>query len=89
MALPTLSGCPEVAWSDELFAAFPYNTGLRVFCRLSGPSVTGPWGGSAIWDRVGFYEWPGAGGYGSTVRTLAVPDAWVYTGSNNPVVPHC
>ncbi|MFE7562486.1 hypothetical protein [Kitasatospora sp. NPDC057500] len=82
-------GRPQVAWSDELFMAFPYNTGLRIFCWLNGPSVAGPWGSSAIWDRVGFYEWPGGGGAGFTYRELAVPDAWVYTGSNDPVVPHC
>ncbi|MER6360906.1 hypothetical protein [Kitasatospora sp. NPDC001527] len=82
-------GRPQVAWSDELFTAFPYNTGLSISCWLSGPAVQGPWGTSTVWDKVELYEWPGAGASGFTFRTLAVPDAWVYTGSNDPVVPHC
>ena len=44
-------------------------------CYASGDAATGPYGTETIWDRLN------SGGF--------VPDAWIYTGSNNPTVPQC
>jgi hypothetical protein len=51
-----------------------------ITCYSTGSSVTGPYGPETIWDK--------------TTRTSPaasqwVPDAYVYTGSNSAVVPHC
>lgn len=46
-------------------------------CYRNGASVTGPYGTSKMWLSVDNH--PGKW----------VPDAWVYTGSNSAVVPHC
>jgi uncharacterized protein YraI len=44
-------------------------------CYANGTAVTGPYGTETAWDRLD------SGGY--------VSDAWIYTGSNNAVVPQC
>jgi hypothetical protein len=44
-------------------------------CYEQGSAVTGPDGTETIWDRLI------SGGF--------VPDVWIYTGSNEPVVPAC
>jgi len=51
-----------------------------ITCYSTGSSVTGPYGPETIWDK--------------TTRTSPaaqqwVPDAYIYTGSNSAVVPHC
>jgi hypothetical protein len=51
-----------------------------ITCYSTGAQLTGPYGPETIWDK--------------TTRTSPassqwVPDAYVYTGSNYAVVPHC
>ncbi|SFJ23784.1 hypothetical protein SAMN05421835_1042 [Amycolatopsis sacchari] len=48
---------------------------VTIECYVEGDAVTGTYGTSAIWDRIG----PGQ----------YVSDAYVYTGSDQPVAPHC
>lgn len=53
---------------------------VMITCYSTGSSVTGPYGPEKIWDK--------------TTRTSPalqqwVPDAYIYTGSNSAVVPHC
>jgi hypothetical protein len=52
-------------------------TRVTIYCQTSGSSVTGTYGTSTIWDRIG------------TGRFIA--DAYVYTGSDGyiPGVPRC
>ena len=64
--------------------------GVYIECYLTGVSVTGPNGPTTIWDVVGMYQTPGGPLAAYTPGPFVVPsDAWIYTGSNDPVVPHC
>lgn len=56
----------------------PDGTTITVDCVLSGQSVTGPYGTENTWDHTSYN---GQIGY--------VSDAWVYTGSNNPIAGSC
>lgn len=48
---------------------------IWIVCYVSGQSITGPYGTTTMWDLSddGYYY----------------TDAWIYTGSNSPVVPRC
>ncbi|GHF39071.1 hypothetical protein FHX82_006630 [Amycolatopsis bartoniae] len=48
---------------------------VTIECYVEGDSVTGTYGTSVIWDRIG------PGHY--------VSDSYLYTGSDEPVAPHC
>lgn len=50
-------------------------TRVSIECQVQGASVTGPYGTSRLWDRIG----PGR----------FVSDAYVYTGSDRRVAPNC
>lgn len=50
-----------------------------ITCYSTGSKVTGPYGPETIWDKT----------TRSSPAWLWVPDAYVYTGSNSAVVPHC
>jgi uncharacterized protein YraI len=54
-------------------------TVVWLYCHVHGPSVEGPYGTTAIWDYV---RTPGG-------RTGYRSDAYLATGSNDPVVPQC
>jgi GDSL-like Lipase/Acylhydrolase family len=53
----------------------PANSALWITCYTNGESISGPYGATTIWDLSddGYYY----------------SDAWVFTGSANPVVPAC
>jgi hypothetical protein len=53
-------------------------TTVSFSCYAEGDAVAGPYGTEKIWDRL---DSPYAGGW--------VSDAWIRTGSSNPVVPRC
>ena len=48
---------------------------VNIECYVEGDSVTGKFGTSTIWDRIGPNNY--------------VSDTYVQTGSDNPVAPHC
>lgn len=48
---------------------------VTILCQTRGQSITGPYGATALWDRIG------AGRY--------VTDAYVFTGSNGQVARTC
>ena len=50
-------------------------TGVSISCQTTGTSVSGTYGTSNIWNRIG------AGRY--------VPDVYIYTGSDSRVAPNC
>lgn len=50
-------------------------TGVNISCQTTGTSVSGTYGTSNIWNRIG------AGRY--------VPDVYIYTGSDGRVAPNC
>lgn len=56
----------------------PAGTTVTIDCWLSGQSVTGPYGAETTWDHTSYN---GQAGF--------VSDAWIYTGSNNPVAGPC
>lgn len=64
--------------SAASLACIPKGTSVTIYCTTSGPAQTGPYGTSSVWDRT---VYGGATGY--------VSDAWVYTGTNNPVAGAC
>jgi hypothetical protein len=51
-----------------------------ITCYSTGSSVTGPYGPETIWDKTTLT---------SPASSQWVPDAYIYTGSNSAVVPHC
>jgi hypothetical protein len=86
------SGGGNVTWNDPPIMTAPYGTRVWIDCYFTGPPVTGPYGTTDIWDDVAGYIEPGQSivTVFSSPGTFAVAsDAWIYTGSNNPVVKHC
>jgi hypothetical protein len=86
------SGGGSVTWNDPPIMTAPYGTRVWIDCYFTGPSVTGPYGTTDIWDDIAGYIEPGQ----SIVTVFSDPgtyavasDAWIYTGSNNPVAKHC
>jgi len=57
----------------------PYGTQVDILCTITSDYVTGPYGKTNIWDMIAASE--GHGDFAS--------DAWIYTGTNNPVAPPC
>jgi hypothetical protein len=57
--------------------------GIFISCYVTGETVSGLYGSENVWDEVSGapYDQVATGGF--------VPDAYVYTGSNSPVVPRC
>ncbi|MGA5794383.1 SH3 domain-containing protein [Streptomyces cellulosae] len=53
----------------------PEGAQVRISCQTSGTRVTGPYGTSNIWDRIGSGEY--------------VSDAYIRTGSDGYVAPRC
>ncbi|WP_030421982.1 SH3 domain-containing protein [Streptomyces sp. SCSIO 75703] len=53
----------------------PLGAQVPITCQTNGTTVTGPYGTSSIWDRIG------SGQY--------VSDTYVYTGSDGYVAPPC
>ena len=49
--------------------------GVSISCQTTGTSISGTYGTSNIWDKIG------SGRY--------VPDAYIYTGSDGRVAPNC
>jgi uncharacterized protein YraI len=61
--------------AGTVLRSIPNGTIIGLNCYAHGSTVTGPYGATDIWDAID------GGGY--------VTDAYVYTGSNAPVVPPC
>ncbi len=86
------TGGGNVSFNDPVIMTAPFDTRVWIDCYFTGPSVTGPYGTTDIWDDVAGYIEPGQSivAVFSSPGTYAVAsDAWIYTGSNNPVVKHC
>lgn len=87
------AGLNPISSSDGVVFTYPFGTKVQIDCYLPGPPVVGFDGSSTtVWDDVLSYELPGS----STVTTWSNPpdgqyssDAWIYTGTDNPVVPKC
>lgn len=56
-----------------------YGTPVTIYCTITSDPVTGPYGTTRIWDMIAPSE-----GHGDFVS-----DAWVYTGTNQPVAGTC
>jgi uncharacterized protein YraI len=61
--------------NNRIIGSLPNGTRVTIQCYATGTAETGPWGTSRVWDNIGNSRW--------------VSDAFVFTGSNNPVAPHC
>ncbi|WP_284990853.1 SH3 domain-containing protein [Arthrobacter sp. efr-133-TYG-120] len=68
---------PQV--SASVVGTIPKGGSVNLLCYVRGANVQGPWGASNIWDRVDL----GGGRIGYAA------DAFVITGSANPIVPPC
>jgi GH24 family phage-related lysozyme (muramidase)/peptidoglycan hydrolase-like protein with peptidoglycan-binding domain len=66
---------PNTGPSAEIKGRLPDGADLQIFCHVHGETVSGTYGTSNIWNRTksGYY----------------VPDVFLYTGSDDPVVPEC
>lgn len=82
------NGTGPVSTSDPVIFTYRVDTLVHVECTLSGFNVNG----STLWDAVDAYQEPGG------PVTFFVPavnpfpvsaDFWIFTGTNNPVAPHC
>lgn len=76
----TTAGAPLVvragaSSSTAALRSLKNGTKVTLECYVRGQSVKGKWGTTTIWDRIA------GGGY--------VSDGFIYTGTNNPVVPPC
>jgi uncharacterized protein YraI len=84
LALGSIIGNNPVSVLNSPGGAITYDTlhvGEQVELRCYTPSstwVSGPYGSENIWDQLA--DWAGQSW---------IPDALVYTGSNQAVVPHC
>lgn len=61
--------------SFTIVDSLPDGASVTISCQTTGTSVTGTYGTSNIWDKIG------AGKY--------VPDAYIFTGSDGRVAPSC
>jgi len=71
-------------WNDSGFVgSIDADTAITISCYLTGDTVSGPYGSENVWDMV-------SGSPDAQLDTgTFVPDAYIYTGSNSPVVPRC
>jgi hypothetical protein len=84
------SGTGPVTGTEPILGTYPFGTKVYIYCYLTGASVTGPNGPTTIWDAVSEFQPPGGAMNAYGPGPFAVSsDAWIYTGSNDPVVPHC
>lgn len=60
---------------SSLVRVLPAHSKVTVLCQTTGQSVSGPFGTSTIWDRIGVGQY--------------VSDAFVFTGSDGFVAPRC
>jgi hypothetical protein len=67
---------PEVLQEDRLGCVYT-NAPVYIYCTVESQSV----GNSAVWDEIYYRTSWGTTGY--------IPDSYVYTGSNNAVMPSC
>ncbi|MEZ0070149.1 uncharacterized protein YraI [Streptacidiphilus sp. MAP12-20] len=81
------SGSPTGAVIDTM----PYNSNADLYCWVSGPAVTGPFGTTTVWDAVNDYTTPGGQSiaYVGGTRVFS-SDAWLNTGGDtSKMLPHC
>lgn len=61
--------------NHSLVRTLPKRSRVTIYCQTPGQRVSGPYGTTAIWDRIG------SGQY--------ISDSFVYTGSDGYVAPRC
>lgn len=61
--------------SYSIVGSLSDGTSVKISCQTTGTSVTGTYGTSNIWDKIGTGQY--------------VPDAYIYTGSDGRVAPNC
>ncbi|QDH71103.1 M23 family metallopeptidase [Marilutibacter alkalisoli] len=61
--------------SYSVVGSLANGTKVTIYCQKSGQSITGYYGTSSIWNRIGSGKW--------------IPDAYTYTGSSGFVAPKC
>src|SRR5690242_15649189 len=68
----------------------PNGTRVHINCYYRGQTVSGNWGNTNIWDVVQYWQLPdgSTGGFSPGPPAVAT-DGFIFTGSDNPVVPHC
>lgn len=81
-------GTGYVSTSDPWVVTLPYNSRVKITCYLTGDTING----TSIWDAIGMYQVPGGSvtvfGPAPNAHDMAT-DAYIFTGSDAPVVPHC
>ena len=78
LASPCLNPRTGPSSAYGIIGCVPVNTSISIDCTVTGAAVSGPYGTTTLWDHTAY---AGKSGY--------VSDAWVYTGTANPVAPTC
>jgi hypothetical protein len=63
---------------SQVIGTIPYGTEVQIDCVVYGPAETGPYGTTALWDRLP--------GYQGDAPAAWVSDAWIDTGRNDASV---
>jgi uncharacterized protein YraI len=87
LGLNVHSGSPTGAVIDTM----PYNSNAVLYCWVTGPAVTGPFGTTTVWDAVDSYT-TASGQSVAFVGDSRVfsSDAWLNTGGDtSKMLPHC
>jgi len=87
LGLNVHSGSPTGTVIDIM----PNGSTARLSCWVSGPSVTGPWGATSVWDAVEGYTTPSGQNIDFVGGThVFSADAWINTGGDtSKMLPHC
>jgi hypothetical protein len=76
----TASGSGNVG-TGSVIGTIPNGSTVRIGCTYPGPSVTGPWGSTSVWDAIFGYTDPGGTWHGLSGWAF-VADAWINSGGD-------
>jgi hypothetical protein len=87
LGLNVHSGSP----TGQVIDTMPYDSTAVIYCWVSGPSETGPYGSTTVWDALDGYTTPSGQSvvYGAGPKAFS-SDAWLDTGGDtSTMVKHC
>jgi hypothetical protein len=79
LGLNVHSGSP----TGQAIDTMPYNSTAQIYCWVSGPSETGPYGSTSVWDALDGYTTPSGQSvvFGAGAKAFS-SDAWLDTGGD-------
>jgi uncharacterized protein YraI len=87
LGLNVHSGSP----TGQVIDTMPFDSTAQIYCWVSGPAVTGPYGTTSVWDALDGYTTPSGQRYAFSGGTKVFSsDAWLDTGGDtSKMVAHC